>query len=73
MGSLNLEDNMINVLPKEIEEEPIAHRRLLHHQLHTLWLDPDQHGDPDANCVDDDHQHHTHKSTQSRFSMKDLR
>ena len=44
----HLEDNMINVLSKEVEEEPVAHRRLLHHQLHALWLDPDQHGHADC-------------------------
>ena len=32
---------MIDVLTEQIEEEPVAHRRLLHHQLDTLWLDPD--------------------------------
>ena len=44
----HLEDNMINVLSKEVEKEPVAHRRLLHHQLHALRLDPDQHGHADC-------------------------
>ena len=49
----HLENNVINVLAKEVEEEPVSHRRLLHHQLYALWLDPDQCGDGHTDHVDD--------------------
>ena len=56
----HLEDNVINVLAEEVEEEPIAHRRLLHNQLHALWLDPDQHVEADhVDDGNDDHQNNT--------------
>ena len=52
----HLKNNVINVLAKEIEEEPVAHCRLFHHQLHALRLDPDQHGHADHCNGDGDEQ-----------------
>ena len=49
---------MINVLAKEVEEEPIAHCCLLHHQLNALRLDPDHHADGNADAADDDDADH---------------
>ena len=55
----HLKNNVINVLSKEIEEEPVAHCRLFHHQLHALRLDPDQHVHADHCNGDGDEQQWT--------------
>jgi hypothetical protein len=31
---------VVDVLAEKVEQEPVAHGSLLHHQLHTLRLDP---------------------------------
>ena len=37
-GKVYLEDHVVNVLAEEVEEEPVAHRGLLHDHLHALRL-----------------------------------
>ena len=34
------EDYLVNILAEEVEQEPVAHRRLFHHHLHALRLHP---------------------------------
>jgi len=34
------EHYLVNILAQEVEQEPVAHRRLLHHHLHALRLHP---------------------------------
>ena len=33
-----LEDDVVNVLTQEVEQEPVAHPSLVHHDLHTVRL-----------------------------------
>ena len=34
------EHNVVNVLPEEVEQEPVTNTCLVHHHLHTVGLDP---------------------------------
>ena len=33
-----LEDDVVNVLTQEVEQEPVAHPGLVHHDLHAVGL-----------------------------------